>query len=105
MVNYIIYHCCPFQYKTKQLCSLENDNFAGAYMPLTAAGNIVFDGVVASCYASTDHDLAQIVMFLMRWFPTMVEWILGQDKESSAYVNILTVIGEWVPPFTKFTKN
>ena len=74
-------------------------------MPLTVAGNIVVDGVVASCYASTGHDLAQIVMFPMRWFPTMVEWILGQDKESSAYVNILTVIGEWVPPFTKFTKN
>ena len=71
-------------------------------MPLTAAGNIVVDGVVASCYASTDHDLAYIGTFPMRWFPTMVEWILGQDKEMSAYVNILTAIGEWIQPFTKY---
>ena len=65
-------------------------------MPLTATGNIVVDGVVASCYASTDHDLAHIGTFPMRWFPTMVEWILGQDIGISAYSNILIVIGEWV---------
>ena len=31
-------------------------------MPLTEEGNIVVDGVLASCYASFDHDLAHIAM-------------------------------------------
>ena len=36
--------------------------FLGAFVPLTMKGNIVVDGVLASCYASFDHDLAHFVM-------------------------------------------
>ena len=71
-------------------------------MPLTTAGNIVVDGFVASCYASVDHDLAHTSTFLMRWLPSIVEWILGKDKEIPAYVKIAAAIGEWVLPFPQY---
>ena len=38
-------------------------------MPLTMEGNIIVDGVLASCYASFDHDLAHIAMAPMQWIP------------------------------------
>ena len=34
----------------------------GAYTPLTKEGNIVVDGVLASCYAFSNHDLAHTAM-------------------------------------------
>ena len=51
-------------------------------------GNIVVDGVLASCYASTDHDVAHFAMAPMRWFPEMTEWIFGDDKFGPCYVNL-----------------
>ena len=39
--------------------------FLGAYVPLTADGNIVVDQILASCYASFDHDLAHLMMMPM----------------------------------------
>ena len=33
----------------------------GAYVPLTEDGNILVDGVLASCYASFDHGLAHLI--------------------------------------------
>ena len=41
----------------------------GAFTPVTMEGNIVVDGVLASCYAFADHDLAHIGITPMRWFP------------------------------------
>ena len=40
----------------------------GAYDPMTLEGNIVVDGVLASCYASFDHDLVHLVTSPMRWY-------------------------------------
>ena len=45
-------------------------------MPLTTKGNIMVDGVLASCYASVNHDLGHIVMTPIRWFPEMVQWVV-----------------------------
>ena len=59
------------------------------------------DGVVASCYASIDHDLAHIGMALIRWFPVITGWIFGQGNESPGYVNILIHVGEWAIPHVK----
>ena len=59
-------------------------------------GNIVVDGVLASCYASVSHDLAHIGMTPIRWFPRVLEWFLGQDDISSAYVNTFIVIAGWL---------
>ena len=51
-------------------------------------GNIVVDGVLASCYASVDHDLGHIAMAPMRWFPGMMGWIFGEDEGFSVYAII-----------------
>ena len=56
------------------------------------------DGVLASCYASIDHDLAHIGMAPIRWFPMITGWIFGQGNESPGYVNILIDVGEWLLP-------
>ena len=46
---------------------------SGAYVPLVNEGNIVVDGVLASCYGSFNHDVAHIIMAPMRWFPGTME--------------------------------
>ena len=51
-------------------------------------GNIVVDGVLASCYASSNHDMAHIGIALMRWFPETLNYIIGEDKEHPVYVNL-----------------
>ena len=71
----------------------------GAYTPLTNEGNIVIDGMLASCYAFSDHNLAHITVTPMLWFPEMIEWIFGMEKVSQGYVNILTDLGELLLPF------
>ena len=49
-------------------------------------GNIVVDGILASCYASSGHDLGHIGMAPLRWFPGIMEWIFGDDKGRPAFV-------------------
>ena len=51
----------------------------GAYVPLTEEGTIVVDGIVASCYASCDHDLADWAMSPLKWFPEMLKWIFDES--------------------------
>ena len=69
--------------------------FPGLFAPLTNAGNIVVDGVLASCYADFDHDLAHIVMTPMRWFPEVFEWIFGNDNGFQVFVKVAEVVGEF----------
>ena len=61
-------------------------------------GNIVVDGVLASCYASFDHDLAHLVMSPVQWFPEMMLVIFGEDNGSTVYINIMKVLGRWMLP-------
>ena len=61
-------------------------------------GNIVVDGVLASCYASFDHDLAHLVMSPVQWFPEMMQVIFGEDNGSTDYINIMKVLGRWMLP-------
>ena len=75
--------------------------FPGAYVPSTANGKIVVDGVLASCYASFDHDLAHIGMAPIRWFPEVIELMFGEDKESACFLKIAKDIGRWVLPLEK----
>ena len=70
----------------------------GAFTPVTIEGNIVVDGILASCYAFTDHHAAHIGMTPIRFFPGTTDWILGGDNESSAYVNIVQNLGSWILP-------
>ena len=73
--------------------------FLGIYVPLTREGNIVVDGVLASCYGSFDHDLAHISMKPVQWFPETMEWIFGLDDVSPVYVNIAEHFGRLILPY------
>ena len=46
------------------------------------------DDVLASCYASVDHELAHIGMMPMQWFPKIVQWAFGEDDRYSAFAKI-----------------
>ena len=74
-------------------------SYLGAFTPVTMDGNIVVDGVLASCYALSDHDLAHIVMTPMRWFPAMMNWIFGVYNGSPSYVNFAEDLGRIMLPF------
>ena len=71
---------------------------SGAYVPLTEDGNIVVDGVLASCYASFNHDLAHFLMIPIQWYPDMMERIFGVNNGSPEYVNIAKGLGRCVLP-------
>ena len=65
-------------------------------MPLTKEGNILVDGVLASCYASAAHDVSDLGVTPMRWFPNIIEWIFGDDNEYQGYIKIAKELGNWV---------
>ena len=69
---------------------------SGAYVPLTVDGNVVVDGVFASCSASVDPDLTQIGTTPIRYFPQITDWIFG---ENYSYTNIAQDLRNWVFAF------
>ena len=79
--------------------------FLGIYVPLTVEGNIVVDGVLASCYGSFDHDLAHISMKPVQWFPETMEWIFGLDDISPVYVDIAEHFGRFMLPHCQLFKS
>ena len=64
--------------------------FIGAYVPLTKEGSLVVDGILASCYASFDHDLGHIAITPIQWFPEIIEWFFGGFPD---YVGISKMLG------------
>ena len=65
----------------------------------TMEGNIMVDGVLASCHSSVDHDVAHIATIPMQWFPEAIEWILGMEEGFSVYIDMAVNLGDWVLPF------
>ena len=59
-------------------------------------GNIFVDGVLASCYASANHDLADIGMAPIRWFREIMEWMFGEDNGFHVYALLAEGLGTWV---------
>ena len=57
------------------------------------------DGVLASCYASYNNDLAHIPMLAAQRFPDIVEQIFGEEKGFSVFVKTWEVLGRWGLPF------
>ena len=53
--------------------------FVGAYGPFTVEGNIVVNGIVASCYAGYDQNLAHFALTPLGWFPEKVNRLFGND--------------------------
>ena len=70
----------------------------GAYVPLTIEGNIIVDGILASCYAFSDYYLAHFAMTPIQWFPDVMDWIFSTDNGSIVYVNIAEHFGRWMLP-------
>ena len=67
-------------------------------MPLTTEGNIVVDGVLASCYGNVDHDVAHMALTLIRWFPQILNWIFGVDDGTPVVVDLVERFGEFSLP-------
>ena len=59
-------------------------------------GKIVVDGVLASCYASCNHDLAHLGMTPIGSFPYIIELIFGNENGSLTYVNVVGDVGKIV---------
>ena len=72
--------------------------FLGAYVPITDEGNIVVGGILASCYASFDHDLAHFVMTPMKWFPELMEFMFGTANGIQGYVSFAKRVGRYIMP-------
>ena len=74
----------------------------GAYVPLTMEGNIIVDGVLASCYPSFHH-LAHAGMTPIRWFPRMVDLIFGGNNGFSIYAITAEKVANWMLLFPLVT--
>ena len=59
------------------------------------------DGVLASCYPSTYHDLAHMSMAPIHWFPELIMWIMSEENGFSGFVKIAEDLGNWVTPNTQ----
>ena len=70
----------------------------GAFVPLTKEGNIMVDGILASCYASSHHDLCHVGMTPVQFFPEIIQWIFGEDDGISSLVRTTKEIGKMVLP-------
>ena len=70
----------------------------GAYVPLTTEDTIIVDGMLASCYADFDHDLAHLIVTPMQKFSEIVEWLFGNDFGFPVYVGTARQLGELILP-------
>ena len=55
---------------------------------MTKEGTLIVNGVLASSYASCDHDIAHIGMMPIQWVPEIVEWLFGEDDGTLYFVKI-----------------
>ena len=62
-------------------------------------GNIVVDGVLASCYASADHNLPHMTMLPLRCYPEVMEWLFGMEDGFSGFLKIAEILGNYVTPY------
>ena len=74
----------------------------GAFVPLTMDGNIVVDGVLASCYADSDHDLAHFAMTPMQWIPQVMEWLFGEETGFAVFVSVTREFGILMLPYGQY---
>ncbi|XP_041355650.1 zinc metalloproteinase dpy-31-like [Gigantopelta aegis] len=68
----------------------------GIYVPVTAAGTLVVDGIFASCYSCLPHNLEHFFLTPFRWFP----WLLDpwqQDGYSPIISGLEYVADRFLP--------
>ena len=54
------------------------------------------NGVLASCYPSAYHDVANIGMKPMQLYPEIMEWIFGVDNGFSVYAKVSEDTSRWI---------
>ena len=57
------------------------------------------DGVLASCYASCNHDLAHLGMTPIGWFPYITELIFGYENGYITYAKVAGDMGNLLLPY------
>ena len=77
-------------------------HFLGAYAPLTTEGNILVDGILASCYTSSQDDLGHIFLAPMRYIPKLMDLIFGPGTDYPGYVKVVVDLGKIVIPYTMY---
>lgn len=55
-----------------QVVDIINVKRTGAYVPLTATGTLIVDGVLVSSYTNAGHWQAHTVLAPLRWFPNIL---------------------------------
>ena len=91
---YILHTICYLTYNVSIIkCS---KIFLGTYVPLTKEGKIIVDGVLASCYAGFDHDLAHFTMSPMQYFSEVLELTFGNDSGYPFYVSAAGRLGIFI---------
>ena len=60
------------------------------------------DGVLASCHASVDHDLAHFTMTPVQWIPEVVEWIFGEETGFPVFVSVIRKLGKLMLPYGQY---
>ena len=68
-------------------------------------GNIIVDDVLASCYASVDHDLAHSIMTPIQRLSEIMKWIFGDDAGFPVFVNNVREMGLFLLPDGHFWQN
>ena len=86
--------------KKLMVCMIQ-DNITflpGAYVPLTAEGKIMADGILASCYAGFPQDLAHLTITPMQKFGEVMRLIFGDDFGFPVYVGTAKQLGKLILP-------
>ena len=66
---------------------------------MTSEGNIIVDGILASCYAGVnDHYVAHLGMMPMRRFSAAVEWLFGDDIGYSVFAKTAKDLNAYMLP-------
>ena len=68
----------------------------GVYAPLTEQGNVFVDGILCSCYAIVDHELAHWSFFPIRFMvnslPSLMKWVDNTTEGIHWYAKFLQKI-------------
>ena len=71
----------------------------GKYVPVTEGGNVVVNGVLASCYATANHDIVHFAMMPLQLFPEVIKLVFGNYNGSPTYVGIAKDFAKMIPFF------
>ena len=60
------------------------------------------DGILTSCYASVNHELAHLGLTPLRWFPDLIQWMFGEETGFQIFVGIVEQLEKWTLPHLQF---